>query len=127
MARAALAIQACSVSSPILQATFTAPNGAGAGNGNTINTQRAKNVDLLVNNIAGGGTRTVTIPNTATNKEQGVTQPSQTFAIPQGKLGVIHLGGDDYADANGNIAADIDSLDSGNVTWAAVQTALNFQ
>src|SRR4051812_28811604 len=101
MSRAALAIQQLSVNGNIAALTFTAPNGAGAGNGNTIATQGAPNVFLAVYNIGGGGARTLTIPNTLSATKGGVALPSQSKSVTQAKIGLIHLGPGEYLDASG--------------------------
>lgn len=124
MARTALTINTMSIAG-ISSLGLVAPNGAGSGNGNTIAIGGNKRTFLYVSN-ASAGIRTITIPNAAGTKKDGVTLPSQVLTVAATSGGIIWLGPLDYVDpTTGNINVDIDSVTS--VTWAAVQMPENFQ
>lgn len=120
MSRAALAEQDMSVAG--LTLAFTAPHGAGTGNGNTF--LSGGNTFVLVNN-ASGGTRTITVPNQQSVTVEGVAQPSHTQTIAAGAIGVVWVPPGIYAATDNTIAIDIDSATS--VTWAAVTMPRAFQ
>lgn len=122
MARAALAVQNMSVAG-LTNITMSAPNGSGAGNGNTV-AGYDQNTFILVFNQC-GTTNTVTIPNTQTIAENGIVIPSATVAIPNGAYGIVWVPAQFYDDTTGTLCVDISTATT--TTWAAIKKPPQYQ
>jgi len=124
MSRAALAVQSFSVNGK--DVTFTAPNGNGATNGNTIASTTGRTV-LIVNNSSSTLTPTITVKSSGSAVD-GIIPADATFTVPaQATLYTIWLhslywGG---GGGSGNYAVDI-SLGVG-ITWAAIDLPTGYQ
>lgn len=116
MARTTLAVQAATIAG--IAVTFSAPNGAGTGNGNTFAHTNAAPAAILVKN-ADSGAHVVTIPANG-KKYKGVTLPDFTKSVAAGATALIFVPPDLYADGSTNLCAiDVDGVTS--VTWAAIK------